>query len=222
MSPLRQALAGYLAVRRWLGYRLARPEKLLGQFITYLEDAGAKTVTTRLALAWATRPGGNQSWHALRLQAVRGFASYLHTIEPAAEVPPAGLLPWRPCRATPYLYSDADIAALITAAGSLRFPLRAATYQTIIGLLAVTGMRIGEAIRLDCRDLDHAGGVLTVANPSSASPGWCRCTPPRPRRCAATCGSETSCSRIPAPRRCSSPWQAPGWTTATCTPPGNC
>jgi integrase len=162
MSPLRQALAGYLTVRRSLGYALARPEKLLGQFITYLEDAGAETVTTRLALAWATLPGGNQSWHALRLQAVRGFASYLHTIDPAAEVPPAGLVPWRPCRATPYLYSDADIAALITAAGSLRFPLRVATYQTLIGLLVVTGMRIGEAIRLDRADLDLASGVLTV------------------------------------------------------------
>jgi integrase len=162
MSPLRQALAGYLAVRRSLGYQLARPEKLLGQFITYLEEAGAETVTTGLALAWATQPGGNQSWHALRLQAVRGFASYLHTIDPAAEVPPAGLLPWRPCRATPYLYSGADIAALIAAAASLRFPLRVATYQTLIGLLAVTGMRIGEAIRLDRTDLDLDGGVLTV------------------------------------------------------------
>jgi integrase/recombinase XerD len=162
MSPLRPALAGYLAVRRSLGYGLARPEKLLGQFITYLEDAGAETVTTQLALAWATLPGGNHSWHALRLQAVRGFASYLHTIDPAAEVPPAGLLPWRPCRATPYLYSGADIAALIAAAGSLRFPLRAAAYQSLIGLLAVTGMRIGEAIRLDRADLDLAGGVLTV------------------------------------------------------------
>jgi integrase/recombinase XerD len=162
MSPLRQALAGYLVVRRSLGYGLARQEKLLGQFITHLEDAGAKTVTTRLALAWATLPGGNQSWHALRLQAVRGFASWLQTIDPSAEVPPAGLLPWRPCRATPYLYSDADVAALMAAAGTLRFPLRAATYQTLIGLLAVTGMRIGEAIRLDHGDLDLAGGVLTV------------------------------------------------------------
>ena len=162
MSSLRQALAGYLAVRRSLGYGLARQEKLLAQFITYLEDAGATTVTTRLALAWAALPGGNQSWHALRLQAVRGFASWLQAIDPSAEVPPAGLLPWRPCRATPYLYSDGDIAALIAAAGTLRFPLRVAAYQTLIGLLAVTGMRIGEAIRLDHGDLDLAGGVLTV------------------------------------------------------------
>lgn len=162
MSPLRQALADYLAVRRSLGYKLARPEKLLGQFITYLEDAGAETVTTGHALAWATLPGGNQSWHALRLSAVRGFATYLRTIDPSAEVPPADLVPWRPCRATPYLYSDADIAALIAAAASLRFPLRVATYQTLIGLLAVTGIRVGEAIRLDHTDLDLPDGVLTV------------------------------------------------------------
>jgi integrase len=162
VSPLRQALAGYLAVRRSLGYKLARPEKLLAQFITYLEDAGAATVTTELALAWATLPAGDANWHAQRLSVVRGFAAYLHTIDPCAQVPSAGLIPSRRLRATPYLYSDADIAALIGAAASLRFPLRVATYQTLIGLLAVTGMRVGEAIRLDRADLDLAAGVVTV------------------------------------------------------------
>src|SRR5262249_18340207 len=110
----------------------------------------------------AMLPAGNPSWHALRLSAVRGFATYLHTIDPSAEVPPANLIPWRPCRATPYLYSATDIAALIAAAASLRFPLRAATYQTLIGLLAVTGMRVGEAIRLDRPDADLDAGVLTI------------------------------------------------------------
>ena len=162
MTELRQALADYLAIRRSLGYQLARPEKLLGQFISYLEDQGTATVTTGHALAWATLPSGHQSWHALRLSAVRGFAAYLRTIDPSAKVPPADLIPWRPCRATPYLYSDADIAALTAAAASLRFPLRVATYQTLIGLLAVTGMRVGEAIRLDRADVDLADGVLTV------------------------------------------------------------
>jgi integrase/recombinase XerD len=162
MSPLRQALAGYLAVRRALGYKLARPEKLLAQFIAYLEDQDATTVTTEHALAWATQPAGDQSWHACRMTAVRGFATYLRTVDPAAEVPPAGLVPWKPCRATPYLYSDADVAALIAAAAKLRFPLRTATYQTLIGLLAVTGMRVGEVIRLDRPDADLDGGVLTV------------------------------------------------------------
>ncbi len=162
MSPLRRALAGYLAVRRSLGYKLARPEKLLVQFITYLEEAGAATITTELAVAWATLPAGDANWHAQRLSVVRGFAAWLHTIDPAAEVPPAGLIPSRRLRATPFLYSDADITALIAAAASLRCPLRTATYQTLIGLLAVTGMRVGEAIRLDRADLDLAAGVITV------------------------------------------------------------
>lgn len=162
MSTLRQSLASYLAVRRSLGYQLERPEKLLGQFISWLEDAGAATVTTQNALAWATLPGGDAYWHAYRLSVVRGFAVYLHTSDLAAEVPPAGLIPAGPRRATPYLYCGADITALIAAAAGLRFPLRVATYQTLIGLLAVTGMRVGEAIGLDRPDLDLAAGIITV------------------------------------------------------------
>ena len=162
MSPLRQALADYLAVRRSLGYKLAYPEHLLGQFIAYLEDASAGTVTTAHALGWATLPGGDAWWHAQRLSMARGFAQYLHTIDPAAEVPPAGLIPARAPRATPYLYSAGDITALIAAAGSLRSPLRAATYQTLIGLLTVTGMRRGEAIALDDEDFDARRGLLLV------------------------------------------------------------
>jgi integrase len=162
VSPLRQALAGYLTTRRSLGYKLDRAEKLLGQLITYLEDAGAATVTTEHALAWATLPGGDRRWHAGRLTVARRFAIYLQATDPAAEVPPAGLIPSRPCRATPYLYSDAEIGALIAAAAGLRFPLRAATYQTLVGLLAVTGLRVSEAIRLDLADLDFTRGVLTV------------------------------------------------------------
>jgi site-specific recombinase XerD len=162
MTGLREALAGYLAVRRSLGYKLDRPEKLLGQFISWAEDAGAATVTTEHALAWATLPGGDPYWHACRLSVVRAFATCLHTIDPAARVPPAGMIPARPHRATPYLYSSADITALIAAAASLRFPLRVATYQTLIGLLTVTGMRVGEAISLNRADLDLAEGVVTV------------------------------------------------------------
>jgi integrase len=161
-GPLRQALAGYLSVRRSLGYKLARPEKLLGQFISYLEEQGAATVTTEHALAWSVLPGGDASWHACRLAAVRGFAIWLRTIDPDAQVPPARLIPSRKLRATPYLYADDDITALITAAASLRFPLRAATYQTLIGVLAVTGMRVGEAIALDRGDVGLDGCVLTV------------------------------------------------------------
>ncbi len=165
MTPLPQALTDYLTIRRALGYKLERAGKLLGQFVAYLNDVGAHTVTTEQALAWATLPSGaDPYWLAQRLLVVRGFASYLHTIDSSAEVPPADLLPARPCRSTPYLYSDGNIAALIAAAGTLRSPLRAATYETLIGLLAVTGLRIGEAIRLDRDDIDWDHALLIVRN----------------------------------------------------------
>jgi integrase len=162
MSSLRLQIAGYLAVRRSLGFRMARPEKLLAQFAGYLEQAGAVTVTTEHALAWAVLPGGHPSWHAYRLAVVRGFAAWLRTVDPAAEIPPAGLIPARKPRATPYLYTDDEVAALMAAAESLRTPLRTATYRTLIGLLAATGMRVGETIGLDRGDADLDDGVLTV------------------------------------------------------------
>jgi integrase len=93
---------------------------------------------------------------------VRGFAAYLHTLDPAVEIPATDLLPWRPRRAIPYLYSPTDIAALLTAAESLPTPLRRATIGTLIGLLAVTGIRVGEALALDREDLDGEHGLLVV------------------------------------------------------------
>ena len=165
MSPLRQALADYLAVRRVLGYRLVRAEKLLAQFLTDVEVRGEEHLTTATAVAWATvSPGAHRSWAATRLSIVRRFAIYLQGIDPATEVPARDLLPGQSCRATPYLYSDADIAALMAAAGSLRTPHRVATYRTLIALLAVSGMRVGEAIGLDCGDFDPVNGLLTIRN----------------------------------------------------------
>jgi integrase len=163
MNPLRQALTDYLTIRRALGYKLVRAGKLLAQFVTYLEDIGAKTVTTERALAWAMLPtGGDANWWAHRLLVVRGFATYLHALDPSAEVPATDLLPVQRQRATPYLYSDDDIAALLSAASGLPSPLRAATYRTLIGLLVVTGLRVGEGIRLDRDDIDFGHGLLTV------------------------------------------------------------
>src|SRR5262249_16711155 len=156
----REALADYLTLRRALGYKLERPEKLLNQFIDYLEQIGATTVTVDNALDWARLPAGDVNWWAHRLSVVRGFAAYLHTIDGHAQVPPPDLLPWRARRANPYLYSDAEIVALMAATDTLRFPLRTATYRTLIGLLAATGMRVGEAIRLDRGDFNPDEGVL--------------------------------------------------------------
>lgn len=153
-GPLRQALGDYLALRRALGYRLERPEKLLSQFLNHLESTGQDVVTVRSAVEWARLPkGGAPNWWGYRLSVVRGFATYLHALDPAHEVPAAELLPQRPQRATPYLYSTADVAVLMAAAGSLSTPLRRATVATLIGLLAVTGMRVGEAIALDRADI---------------------------------------------------------------------
>ena len=162
-GPLHEGLADYLALRRALGYRLARPEKLLGQFLDHLEHTGQSRITVAAALDWARQPAnGGSNWWAYRLSAVRGFATYLHSLDPAHEVPAAELLPQRPHRASPYLYSAADITALITATSSLRIPLRQATFATLIGLLAVTGIRVGEAIALDNGDVDLAAGRLIV------------------------------------------------------------
>jgi integrase len=115
------------------------------------------------ALAWARLPAdADPSWWSYRLSVVRGFAAHLRTLDPATEVPAAELLPWRPRRAIPFLYTDEEIAALIAACASLRFPLRVATYRTLLGLLSVTGLRVGEAIRLDRDDLDVERGLLLV------------------------------------------------------------
>lgn len=162
-GPLREGLADYLALRRALGYRLARPEKLLGQFLDHLERAGESRITVAVALDWARlSANGGSNWWAYRLSAVRGFATYLHALDPAHEVPAAELLPHHPLRASPYLYSDTDIAALIAATSSLRTPMRRATFATLIGLLAVTGIRVGEAIALNSGDVDLASGRLVV------------------------------------------------------------
>lgn len=162
-ATMRQELADYLMLRRALGYRLARPEKLLGQFLDHLDRAGESRITVTSALDWARLPArGDSNWWAYRLSAVRGFATYLHAVDPTHEVPAADLLPQRPLRASPYLYSDTDMAALIAATASLRTALRRATFATLIGLLAVTGMRVGEAIGLDRDDVDLTGGLLVV------------------------------------------------------------
>ena len=163
MSPLSGHAADYLELRRAPGFKLAKEGRLLPDFAAFAEAAGAGTVTVDLAVRWAAGPDGTSPvWAAQRLSMVRGFARYLHTIDPAAQIPPAWLLPARTRRVTPYIYSDADIAALMTAARALRNPLKAATFATLTGLLAVTGMRGSEAMQLDDQDLDAAAGLVTI------------------------------------------------------------
>jgi integrase len=163
VSPLRAALADYLAVRRSLGFKLAGAERLLDQFIAYLEERGEQTIRAELALAWATLPANaHPSWPWYRLSAVRVFAAHMKTIDPATEVPATDLLPRHRRRRVPYLYSEEQVDALIAAAGTLKTEHRVATYRTLLGLLAVTGMRVGEAIRLDRDDVDFGAELIVV------------------------------------------------------------
>ena len=144
MTGIRAAIADYLAVRRALGYKLADHGRLLAEFATFLEDRDAGTITTEFALAWATRPGNAlPSWWAARLRVVRGFARHVKAFDPATEIPPIGLLACSNRRAMPYVYTDAEVCALMSATTSLRPALHAATYRTLLGLLAVSGMFSG-------------------------------------------------------------------------------
>lgn len=163
MNGLRQHSENYLAIRRALGYKLKGEGHLLAGFVAFAEEAGAPVLTTDLAVAWTRRAtSGAPAYLARRMRVVRSFARYLHTLDPATEIPPLDLFPCRKYRPTPYLYSDAEVAALMAAARQLDPPLRAATFETLIGLLAATGLRISEAMRLDGGDLDRVNGLLTV------------------------------------------------------------
>ncbi len=165
MSALSQHLQEYLRLRRLLGHQLADAARLLPRFVAYLDANNIEFVTVEAAVAWALAPDApaGTTVSGRRMMAVRGFARYLAGIDPRTEVPPAGLIPirrrWRP----PFIYGDADIAALMDEARrAIRQPLRAATYETLIGLLAATGLRVGEAIRLDRHDVDDRERVLLI------------------------------------------------------------
>jgi integrase/recombinase XerD len=163
VSWLHDVLADYLALRRSLGFKLERDAKLLAQFITWLDEQDKHTVAVIDVVAWVRLPvAASPSWLRMRMRAVRGFVTYLHTLDPAVEIPPPGLVRGPVRRAVPYLYSDADIAALFAQVEHLQSPLRRATIQTFIGLLVVTGMRLGEVTGLDDADFDPAGGLLLV------------------------------------------------------------
>jgi integrase/recombinase XerD len=166
MSPLEQRVDDYLKTRRALGFKLTGQEGLLRSFLVYMNAVGDDTVTTAHAVRWATLPSSAKpAYAANRLRAVRGFARYLQPLEPETEIPAPDLLPSRGwMRPTPFIYTEAEILGLMTAASGLQTRLGAATMRTVIGLLAVTGMRISEALRLDRDDLDLERARLVIHN----------------------------------------------------------
>ncbi|MGH3267082.1 MAG: tyrosine-type recombinase/integrase [Trebonia sp.] len=163
MTALQESLADYLAIRRRLGFEMPQDGRLLESFVEFLDQAGASRITTELALAWARLPADvhPHRWRQ-RLSVARGFARHLATIDPTSEVPSTDLLPGHRPRIAPYIYTEEDVAALMTAARQLEPRLRGVRHSTLIGLLAVTGMRPGEAVGLDRNDVDLKNGVVAV------------------------------------------------------------
>lgn len=165
MKPLSLQLRHYLSLRRGLGFKLLMTEVLLRSFIRFANQRKAARITTELAVHWATQsPGIEPVTIALRYRTVRLFALHLSAIDPRTEVPPEGLLRCSYFRKPPYLYSDDEVTALINTARNLPSPkgLRGPTLATLLGILAVTGMRISEAINLDQDDVDLTQAILTI------------------------------------------------------------
>ena len=165
MSAWQPAVAAYIQLRRSVGFQLRTAGVALARFAAFLDARGAAHLTRALALEWAqAAPLRHPATQAQRLSHVRGFARYWSAQDPDTEVPPCGLLPHRPHRAQPYLYSVAEVRRLLRAARQLPpvGGLRGATYSCLLGLLAVTGMRLGEVLHLQVADVDLPAGLLTI------------------------------------------------------------
>ena len=163
MSALADHVADYLRLRRALGFALGRHGHDLQDFVAFLDAAGAATITVDLTVAWArSKQAVKPITVDFRISAVRGFANYMSAIDPTTEVPPAGLLSVPRRRPGPHIYSPGEIQQLFAAAARLTPPLRAATLSTMLGLIAATGMRSGEAMALTRRDVALVDGVITI------------------------------------------------------------
>jgi integrase/recombinase XerD len=165
MTTIANALADYLDLRRSLGFKLRQTARELPRFVQFIEHQGANFITTELALQWAQQdPMASSVTHADRLAMVRRFAAWRSAVDPRTEIPPARMLLRRYQRPAPYIYIDEEIAKIVSAALDLpsRKGLRGLTFATVFGLLAVTGMRIGEVVALDRDDVDLQAGILDV------------------------------------------------------------
>lgn len=165
MNNLSVHLKNYLKLRRGLGFQLRCPAILLRSFVRFVETKRARFITTKLALRWAGLPPKIKTVHrASRLAVVRRFAEYVSTVDPRTEVPPPKLLPCRIRRRPPHLYRNDEVLKLIESARQIDpvDPLKGATLATLFGLLAVTGMRVGEALSLNRDDVDLKQSLLII------------------------------------------------------------
>jgi integrase/recombinase XerD len=165
MNTLPQELDRYLTIRRSLGYKLATEERILRKFISFAESENAEYINTALFVRWQESFGkaNKQTW-AHRLGVVRLFGQWLHSLDSKHEVPPQSLIPSRITRPHPYIYSEEQIRRIVEVAAELLSinGIRALTYSTLFGLIAVTGLRVSEALSLDAADVDLEDGVITL------------------------------------------------------------
>lgn len=162
MSALGDAIGRYTDLRRGLGSKFVNGGRFLHDFVHFMDERGEDVITGKLAIEWATSAAGPASWPS-RLSAVRGFARYWACTDPRTELPPTGVLR-QPRRPTPYIYSDQEISDLLNAL--LALPpvdsLQRWTLHYMFGLLAVTGLRLGEVLRLKRDEVDFDTAVLTI------------------------------------------------------------
>lgn len=161
MKGLQKAMADYLSMRRALGYKLKDAARLLADFAAFYEQQGARHITIPLALQGAQRTPAKPAEWARRLTCVRCFARYWSATDPQTQIPPWSLLPHRPSRARPYLYTAKEIGQLLAAAQEIG-GLPGLTYYCLLGLLSVTGLRMSEVLNLRVKDVDLAQGVLVI------------------------------------------------------------
>jgi integrase/recombinase XerD len=153
----------YLTVRRQLGADLSTDERILRRFATFADRDGVRYVSTNLIMRWLeSLPSASSGTRATRFRVARQFAEWLHGLDPKHEAPPRRLVPGRVQRVHPYIYSEAEIVAIIEHARTLPsvYGIRGLTCSTLFGLIAVTGLRISEALGLDPADLNAESGVL--------------------------------------------------------------
>jgi integrase/recombinase XerD len=165
MKTLGGYLKDYLALRRQLGSKFYVEGSHLRSFVGFAQEQRARFISAKLALRWATLAANiTQKQRARRLGVVRGFAEYLCMHEPRTEVPSSRLLPSRAIRPEPYLYSEEQVDQLIRTAQRIdpEHKIKGLTLSTLLGLLVVTGMRIGEALALDRADVDLTEALVTV------------------------------------------------------------
>jgi site-specific recombinase XerD len=173
-------------------------------------------ITTELALRWAQQPPhAAPYWWAKRLSAVRCFAKHHRAFDPRTEVPPPDLILYRAQRQRPHIYTDEEVASLMHAARGLPGALRSDSYATLIGLLAATGMRVGEAIALNDEDLDWRRSLLTVRHAKFQKSRLRPSTSRRSLLFAPTTLDETTCVRAAVARASSSQASAPAYISKT-------